>query len=145
MLSRGMIPSFLLLAFAGATPASAGEGTVAGSPSLGELALRAGGSLLLVLLLFAALVLLLRRLRQGGNGLRKSASRLLRVQERLDLGSRREIQVVEAKGRLLVVGVTNQGITLLTELDAATASADQIPVPDGGPLLRVLRKMNPAR
>jgi flagellar protein FliO/FliZ len=110
-----------------------------------ELALRAGGSLVLVLLLFASLVFLLRRFRGGAAGLRDSANRFLRLRERIDLGARREIRVVEVQGRLLVVGVTNQGITLLTELDAAASPAEQAPPPAGGPLLRVLRKMNPGR
>ncbi len=145
MLSKRAIPSFFL-GLASAFPAAAGQGEgAAGSPSLGELALRAGGSLLLVLLLFAALVLLLRRLRAGGGGLRDSANRLLRLRERIDLGARREIRVVEAQGRLLVVGVTNQGITLLTELDASDSHGEQTPPAEGGPLLRVLRKMNPGR
>jgi flagellar protein FliO/FliZ len=145
MLSKRAIPSFFL-ALAIAAPAAAGQGDgPAGSPSLGELALRAGGSLVLVLLLFASLVFLLRRFRGGAAGLRDSANRFLRLRERIDLGARREIRVVEVQGRLLVVGVTNQGITLLTELDAAASPAEQAPPPAGGPLLRVLRKMNPGR
>ncbi|MBZ0267731.1 flagellar biosynthetic protein FliO, partial [bacterium] len=110
---------------------------------------RALGSLAAVVALIAALALLLRRLRE--NAPARGTSRSLRAIERLDLGGKRELRVVRAGERTLVLGVTEQRIELLTELETATETAGDgapeapatsaLATGSGTPVLRVLRKL----
>lgn len=126
-------------------------GTMA--PSTFALVARALGSLAGVVALIALLALLLKRLRVPGP-VRMTGRRLHSV-ERLDLGGRRELRIVRAGERTLVLGVTEKGIDLLTELDEplhvpAEAAADAAPdagsIPAAGaPMLRVLRKLATSR
>jgi flagellar biosynthetic protein FliO len=144
-----LVPLLLLLlpCTAHATGAEGMMGTMA--PSTFALVARALGSLAGVVALIALLALLFRRLRVPGPA--RAATRRLRSVERLDLGGRRELRVVRAGGRTLVLGVTEQRIDLLTELDdvpgegaEASPSAcehDESAAGSGTPVLRVLRKL----
>lgn len=93
------------------------------------LALRATASLAVVLALLFGLVHLLRRSQRPSNATSKAVG--LMTRGRLDLGARREIRLVEVEGRLLVVGITNERMELLTEMPApnVVVSVDGVPDP----------------
>jgi flagellar biosynthetic protein FliO len=119
-----------------ATPALAADGDpVAGLPQAGLRAVAALGG---VLALILALAWLLRRFREASRA--ATGGPALESVARLDLGARREIRLVRAAGRLLVVGVTEKRCELITELDD-----DAIPASANGeekaPPLEVLRKL----
>ncbi|MFZ5586594.1 MAG: flagellar biosynthetic protein FliO [Thermodesulfobacteriota bacterium] len=104
------------LALAWAGPALAAEGEqIAQPPDL------AGGvgQMLLALGLVLALVLLLywlaRRFLPGHAGLGQAAG--LRVLGRLALGPKKGLALVEVGRRVLVVGLAEQGVSLLTTID----------------------------
>jgi flagellar biosynthetic protein FliO len=96
---------------------------------------RAGLSLLAVLAAIAACAWLFRRLSSSAP-VRARGGRLGSL-ARLDLGGRREIRLVRADDRVLVVGVTADRIDLLTDLGTAPAAADSEPAP----ALHVLRNL----
>lgn len=83
--------------------------------------LHTAGALLLVLLVLWAALWMLRRF--GPFSTRRVLAKggpLLR--ERLMLGNRQSVVVVEVQGRRLLLGVTEQEIRLLTELDGDAAT-----------------------
>jgi flagellar protein FliO/FliZ len=85
----------------------------------GDLALllRVGGSLLAVLILVALVARLARRASRRGPGTG------LAVLERTGLGKDAAVAVVTVADRVLVIGVTPQNVTMLTELDPQTVPA----------------------
>jgi flagellar biosynthetic protein FliO len=108
------------------------------SVTTGALVARAGLSLLAVLAAIAACAWLFRRLSSLSSASpgRQRGSRLSSL-ARLDLGARREIRLVRAEDRLLVVGVTGDRIELLTDLGSGAPEADS----GAAPALRVLRDL----
>lgn len=102
---------------------------------LGELALRAAGSLAAVIALIVVLALLLRRLKSVPGGL-GTGGRITSV-ARLDLGSRRELRLVRIDGRTLLLGVGGERIELLCELPPEARPDAE---PSAGPL-RILREL----
>jgi len=71
---------------------------------------------LALLLAAAGAAWLLARQRRGQGG-RAAALRGLEVIQTLRLGGRFQVALVRAPGRLLVLGLSDKGVTLLTELD----------------------------
>jgi flagellar protein FliO/FliZ len=96
---------------------------------------RAGLSLLAVLAAIAACAWLFRRVSAVATPRARGAR--LGSLARLDLGARREIRLIRADDRVLVVGVTPDRIDLLTDLGAGAAGADTA----AAPALRVLRDL----
>jgi flagellar protein FliO/FliZ len=91
-----------------------------------ELLLRVGFSLCLVLgLIWAAARLSSRRLAGGPRA-------LVRVRGRQALSRTSSVAVVEVGSRLLVIGVSDGGVRLLTELDPEDVD---VPVSDAAPAL----------
>lgn len=142
---RKLAPSSVLsaaLATGLAWPAAAHALDPGALPGNLSLVTRAVGSLAGVVGLIVLLSLLLRRFRDSSRLLGGSSG--LRSLGRLDLGGRREIRVVRAGERTLVLGVTERRIDLLTELPA---TADVAPQAGGDgpscsvPALRVLQKL----
>jgi flagellar protein FliO/FliZ len=103
--------------------------------STAALVARAGLSLVVVLAAIAGCAWLFRRLSNAAPA-RAQGARLGSL-ARLDLGARREIRLVRADDRVLVVGVTPDRIDLLTDLGTGVAAADPAP----SPALRVLRDL----
>ena len=97
--------------------------------SVGELFVRLVVSLGVVVAIMAAAAWLLKRVAAGGfaAGGRQRAGRPVRIEvlARQSLGRRSSIALVRAGGRGLVLGVTDQHVTLLAE-----TSADELVVPD---------------
>ncbi len=87
--------------------------------------LRVAGALLIVVALATALGVLARR------GVRSSSTRRLRVTERLALARGVQLVVVADGGRRLLVGVSDKGVNLVSELadedalDEAVVPADE--------------------
>lgn len=84
----------------------------AAAPDAGPQVVSTLVSLVLVLAAIGGVALLLRRF----TGPRTSQARLMRVVGQLPLGARERINVVELDGQWLVLGVTPQQITLLTQI-----------------------------
>jgi flagellar protein FliO/FliZ len=120
-----------------AAPAAAQAGA-GDSVSTGALVARAGLALLAVLAAIAACAWLFRRLSSLSSTApgRQRGSRLSSL-ARLDLGARREIRLVRADDRVLVVGVTGDRIELLTDLGSGATEAGSA----AAPALRVLRDL----
>ncbi len=92
---------------------------------------RVTASLVVVVALALLAARLARRAGRGGGGTG------LRVLERTGLSREASVAVVQIGERGLVVGVTAQGVTLLTELsgeELATARAAATPAPEPGPV-----------
>jgi flagellar protein FliO/FliZ len=85
-----------------------------------ELVLRLVFSLLVVLGLLLLLARLAQRRFRGGNGA------LIRVVARQPLSRSSAIAVVNVADRILVVGTTENGISLLTELDADSLEVEPL-------------------
>ena len=103
------------------------------TPGLAELALRAGLALAAVLALIGGLAFLVRRARIGA---RPGAARAHLVPlDRVDFGGRRELRLVRVRDRLVLVGVTGERISLLTELPVGPDEAEE---PKGLQLLQKL-------
>ena len=102
-------------------------------PGLGELVLRAGLALAGVLALIGGLAFLVRRWRVGSHP-GPSRAHLVPL-DRVDFGGRRELRLVRVRDRLVLVGVTGDRISLLTELPAGEAGAEE---PKGLQLLQKL-------
>ncbi len=92
------------------------EATGPDSFSLAITMLKAGGALLLIIGLLVLLMLALRKLGLGTVG--RQSGGLVRVLESRILGPRKSLAVVEAAGEYLLLGITDQQITLLTSLPA---------------------------
>ena len=97
-------------------------------PELGLSLFRVAGSLALVLALVFALAALYRRARSATRFGRPGPR--LETLDRLDLGARREIRLIRAGGRSLVVGITDTRLDLLTELEDDSAGAFEAPALD---------------
>ncbi|MCG9031483.1 flagellar biosynthetic protein FliO [Laribacter hongkongensis] len=82
-------------------------------------------SLGVVLALIWGLAWLVRRVGQVG----PAGARVVRQVGGTLVGGRERVVVVEVAGRWLVLGVTSQQVTLLTELDAPLASPPADPAP----------------
>jgi len=116
----------------------------AGREAIGTLplVLRAGGSLIAVIALIGALAWMFRRLRGVRPSVRPRGE--LTALGRLGLGGRREVRLVQVRDRVLVLGVTEDSVSLLTELAADAEAtppevADTVRAPE--PALRVLQKL----
>jgi flagellar biogenesis protein FliO len=83
-----------------------------------------------VLALLFGTLHLLRRARLGAPGA-LAKSPLVASRGRLDLGTGREIRLVEVSGRLLVVGVTNESMQLLADLPQTEAQGSESASPVG--------------
>ncbi|MEZ5065293.1 MAG: flagellar biosynthetic protein FliO [bacterium] len=132
---RSALVAFLTITLA--RPALAGETM----PGVTESALRSLAALGAVLGLILLLAWFLRRLRESTPA-RSDAPRLTSL-GRLDLGSRREVRLVRVADRVLVLGVTEQRLELLTEIAPAgleTAAPDaEMPIPELGNLRKLAR------
>jgi flagellar protein FliO/FliZ len=91
-------------------------------PSLGMSLVRVGASLALVVAMLFALAALLRRLRAASRAAHSGPR--LETLDRMDVGGRRELRLVRAGDRLLVVGITEERIQLLTDLDDVDDAVD---------------------
>jgi flagellar protein FliO/FliZ len=127
-----------LIAFGTAMPALAQEGSTAAvmeqalpGTGLGDLmpsVWRLAGSLVLVLGLVWVTMWIARRVLKG----RFPAGRVadIRVLDRVHLAPRRSIELVAVKDRILVLGVTDHSISMLTELTQEEyPEADPAPAP----------------
>jgi flagellar biosynthetic protein FliO len=92
-----------------------GKPTPGQAPEAPPSGLRAFGSLLLVLGLAGGSLWALRK--YGRGRLPGSGGGKLRVEETLALGDRRFVSILEAEGERFLIGLTPQGITLLSRLD----------------------------
>lgn len=90
-------------------------------PSLGLSIVRVVASLALVLALLLALAALFRRMRSAS--LAAHPGPRLETLDRMDVGGRRELRLVRAGDRLLVVGITEERIQLLSVLDDDVAES----------------------
>lgn len=84
--------------------------------SVGGLLIRLCGALALVILLILALAWLARR--AGWDRSPAQGDALLRVRQSLPLGQRERVVLLEVRDRWLLLGVTPESVTLLSELDA---------------------------
>ena len=124
-------PAAVLLA---ASPAFANESL----PSLTTAALRSLAALGGVLALILALAWLLRRFKDSTKVTTEGVA--LRSVARLDLGAKRELRLVQAEDRMVLLGLTDQRCELLTEWDATEDDAAQ-PAIDPPVALEVLQKL----
>jgi flagellar biogenesis protein FliO len=72
----------------------------------------------------------------------------LRVVARLPLEPRRTVYIVEAAGKMLLLGASDQGpLAILAELDRdrVEAAVGQLPTPTGKTFLDLLRKKDPPK
>lgn len=60
-------------------------------------------------------------------GRRQTVGQELRIKEALSLGSNRALYIVEWENRLLLLGVTNQGITLLDQQPISPQDTEGVP------------------
>lgn len=90
-------------------------------PSLGLSIVRVVASLGLVLALLLALAALFRRMRTASRAAHPGPR--LETLDRMDVGGRRELRLVRAGDRLLVLGITEERIQLLSELDDDVAES----------------------
>ena len=104
-------------------------------PGAGALVVRTLGALLLIVGLIVAAGWALRRIGGGRFGAKIEGAPQLSVLTSVALGDRRSLAVVRFQGRTLLVGSTQQGITLLAEDDTDAgddnnaAGDDQPPTP----------------
>jgi len=84
--------------------------------SVGGLFIRLCGTLALVILLILTLAWLARRAGWGSAPAQGDA--LLRVRQSLPLGQRERVVLLEVRDRWLLLGVTPESVTLLSEFDA---------------------------
>lgn len=87
-------------------------------------------SFALVIILLVATLWVLRRI--GISGMRSQAGRRLAIVDSLWLGNRQRIALVRIDGRELVVGISGQSITLITELSQTGASSTDEAVAEAG-------------
>jgi len=136
----------ILLAALWAAPLWAGQGATApsapaaptGSPE-GDFTLalvKALGGLALVLALVVGLYVLSRRFFPGAPAL---GGGNLKVRGRMALGARKQVVLLEVAGKVLVLGVSQDRINLLTTLDDAD-SLQRPATPAGGGFRRAFKK-----
>lgn len=118
----------------------AADPTTWGSSS-GILALRTILSLAFVLALLLLTLRMLRKL-QGTRGA-TTREHPIASRGRLDLGARREIRVVDVHGRLLVVGITDQKMELLAELDPRALDAPEVAKENAAPAAALASSTTP--
>ncbi|HSR35656.1 MAG TPA: flagellar biosynthetic protein FliO [Desulfurivibrionaceae bacterium] len=87
----------------------------AGSFSLATAILKAIGALLLILGLMLLMAKLFRKLGTGLGAMGQGA--MINILETRMLGPKKQVSVIEVGGEVLVVGVTDQQITLISRLD----------------------------
>ena len=85
------------------------------NPGRGELSVRAVFAVLLVLVLIVAVVYVSRKLLPKITNL---PGKEIRIIETSHLGPRRTIHVIEVGGRRLLIGSTNENITILADLSS---------------------------
>jgi flagellar protein FliO/FliZ len=107
-------------------PHSAHAAGTAAIPSIGLSLVRVGASLALVIALLLALATLFRRARAAQRAANPGPR--LETLDRMDLGTRRELRLVRAGDRVLVVGITDERIELLSELEEAESEAPRASV-----------------
>lgn len=113
---------------AGMEPALPGTGLGDLMPSMGRLA----GALVVVLCLVWVIMWIARRMLKGRYPGRRVAD--IRVLDRVHLAPRRSIELVAVKNRILVLGVTDHSISMLTELTGEEyAETDHAPPPGETP------------
>ncbi len=124
-----------------AVPSAALAADPEGLPTLGQAALRSIAALGAVLALIALLAYLFKRVRQSSPVVSNQGP--VSSVARIDLGGRREIRLVRAADRYLVVGVTADRIDILSDRPAPAEAARTEDVPElpGHPALQVLRKL----
>jgi flagellar protein FliO/FliZ len=71
---------------------------------------------------------------------RTRGAHLLDVVARVPLEPRRSLYVVEVAGKTLLVGTSEMGLSVLSELDAAEVKARTVPTPSFGELVRAAWK-----
>lgn len=120
---RAFLPAVLLTA---ALPVPALAADPGALPELGISLVRVAASLALVLALLLALAALVRRARASARF--GPPRRGLETLDRMDVGGRREIRLVRAGAKRLVVGITDARMELLAELDGEDAAALPAPV-----------------
>ena len=78
---------------------------------------------------------------------RARGAHLLDVVARVPLEPRRSLYVVEVAGKTLLVGTSEMGLSVLSELDAAEVKARNVPTPSFGELVRQAwtRRRKPAQ
>ena len=87
-------------------------------PSLATTLTKLVVAMLLILALLAGALMIFRRISQrGGLKLAGGGNRALRVVERISLGPKQGIVLINANGRQLVVGMTEHEMTVLTEFE----------------------------
>ncbi len=119
---RALLPTLLLTV---ALPVPALAADPGALPELGLSLVRVAASLALVLALLLALAALARRARMSARF--GASQRGLETLDRLDVGGRREIRLVRAGARRLVVGITDARMELLAELEPGDAA--EVPAP----------------
>jgi flagellar biogenesis protein FliO len=67
---------------------------------------------------------------------RARGAHLLDVVARMPLEPRRSLYVVDVAGKTLLVGTSEMGLSVLSELDAAEVKARTVPTPSFGELVR---------
>ena len=104
-------------------------------------------SLLMLLLVLAAIPLVLWTLKRVQTFRPPGSQRTLEVTAQLALGARERIVMVRVEGRVLVLGVTPQQISLLTEANAAALPPTAAPgmPPSFSSLLRGAAGLPPGR
>ena len=98
--------------------------TLPPSMSMGGVAVQMAVALLLILVVILLAYWMLRRFGPRFGLGSPAKSRGLRVESYLALGPRKNIMVVRFLNKLLVLGVTDQNINLLTEVDASDENKD---------------------
>ncbi len=111
----------------------AGPHGLAKLPTFGDELLHMLLPLAIIVVGLVAVAFLLRRLRRGPGA--TGTGRSLRVAERLDLGMRQAILVVEGRGRSLLIGVSGERMTLLSE-ERVPERTDQLETDAGTGLAR---------
>ena len=94
------------------------------SMSMGGAAVQMAVALLLILVVILLAYWMLRRFGPRFGLGAPAKSRGLRIESYLTLGPKKNIMVVRFLNRLLVLGVTDQSINLLTEVDASDENKD---------------------
>lgn len=113
---------------------------VAASASYGELL--ATSLLVLAAVCVAAFVALRLFGRVVGNGLSRG-TQLMNVVARVSLEPRRSLYVVAVAGKTLLVGTSEMGLSVLTELDEGAVRAQSVPRSSFGDLVRSAWKRRP--
>ncbi len=96
--------------------------------------LSVAGKLAAVLVLAGVMIAVLRRWSDRRSAIEQAAERRLRLVETLDLGSSRQVMLLEASGHEIVVGADSQGVTLLADLEKKRPEGPEEEPPADEPL-----------